>query len=139
MPAYAKSASSVRFGRHVIAVLGSAMVAATLFSLFVGSAAVMAKGVSSITLMVAGVAWLGVFVLAVPATGFLFTLAWPVLRHADAKGWPASIALGGMGSFGAAWANHSMDGKTSTAGELMVAAILGVIAGGAYWWIARKG
>ena len=113
------------------------MVAAMLFGLFVGAAAVMAKGVGSVALMVAGVAWLGVFVLAAPASGFLFTLAWPLLRRAGKRGWPASVTLGGAGSLGAAWANHSMAGKASTVGELTAATLLGLIVGAAYWWIAR--
>jgi hypothetical protein len=114
------------------------MVAATLFGLYVGAVAGVEKGSGSIATMLAGVTWLGVFVIAVPSAGFIFTLAWPLMRHAGAKGWPISLLLGGVGGFGIMWANHAMVGKSCTAGELEAAALLGIVVGGAYWWIAQR-
>ena len=126
------------FKRHVTAVLGANFVTATVLAVYVGALTAFESGSPSLVLMIATVTWLGVFAIAAPASGLFFTIAFPLLRRAQARGLLLSVLLGAAGGFGSIWANYAAVGKQASGSELGTATLLGAILGGAYWIIADK-
>jgi hypothetical protein len=134
----ASASPPIGFKRHVTAVIGANFVAATVLAVYVGGLTAFESRSASLVLMISTVTWLGVFAIAAPASGLFFTIAFPLLRRARARGLLISVLLGALGGYATMWSNYAAVAKQASASELGTATLLGAILGGVYWLIAGR-
>ena len=128
------SGARLGFGRHSLAVLGATLGVATLLASFAGLMVGLRVGAAP-GLGIALYVWLGTFLLALPAAGLVFTLAWPLLRRAPGNWQAIAVALGLAAGFAMIWTNYAMVGRTVPLNSLAVATLLGAVGGAFYWRI----
>lgn len=131
----------LRFGHHALAVLGAAMLGATVFALIWTTAlAVAAYGRMPglawvLTLAVA--CWLGVFIVALPGAGIALSLVFPITRRQTVAGNCICLLVGAsMGIILAPLASPKLHGATPV--QLGVFALTGAAVAGFYLILGRR-
>jgi hypothetical protein len=134
------SSPPLRFSQHVLAVLCTATLGSTIFTLIWTAAMVTLTQASLPAGWLAGVliaSWIAVFMMALPGAAIVFSLLWPATRHGSVAGmWICVIAGAALGIVLAPLASPNWTGASLR--QIALFAVTGAAFGGLYVACARR-